>query len=144
MRWEDTVTIQAPADRVWQLNIDVANWPTLTPTTMRRVERLDDGPFGLDSSARIKQPGQAAAVWTVTRFEPGREFAWQTKRMGMTMTGVHVLEPLATGCRNTLAIEITGPGSGVFGRLFGGMIHRAITTENACFKKEAERVDQPI
>ena len=143
MRWDDTVTIQAPVDRVWHLNVDVTSWPTLTPTTMRRVERLDDGPFGLGSSARVKQPAQAAAVWTVTRFEPGREFAWQTTRMGMTMTGIHVLEELDDGCRNTLAIEVVGPGSGIVGRLFGGLIRRTIATENACFKKEAERADQP-
>jgi uncharacterized membrane protein len=142
MRWEDTITIQAPADRVWQLNIDVANWPTLTPTTMQRVELIDDGPFGLGSSARIKQPAQTAAVWTVTRFEPGREFAWQTKRMGMTMRGIHTLEALDTGCRNTLVIEIIGPGAGIVGRLFGGQIRRTIVTENACFKQEAERADQ--
>src|ERR1700733_7915693 len=93
MRWEDTVTIEAPPDRVWHLNTDVANWPTLTPTTMQRVELLDEGPLHLGSRARIKQPAQATAVWTVTHFVPGQEFSWSTKRMGMTMTGSHKLEP---------------------------------------------------
>lgn len=142
MRWEDTVTIDAPAERVWKLNTDVANWPTLTPSTMQRVELLDSGPFGLGSQARVKQPAQSAAVWTVTRFEPGRYFAWGTKRMGMRMTGTHQLEDLGTTCRNTLGIEVTGPASAIFGRLFGKLIHRTIATENACFKQHAERADQ--
>lgn len=142
MKWEDTVTIEAPAERVWRLNIDVTNWPTVTPTTMHKVERLDDGPFQVGSSARIKQPAQVPAVWTVTRFEAGREFSWQTRRMGLTMTGTHVLQDLGSSCRNTLIIEVTGPGSGIFGRILGPLLRRTIATENACFKKEAERVDR--
>jgi uncharacterized membrane protein len=140
MRWESTVTIEAPADRVWQLNVEVESWPAITPTTMQRVERLDDGPFGLGSSARIKQPGQTSAVWTVTRFEDGREFAWQTKRMGMVMTGTHRLEDLGGRRHNTLVLEVTGPGSGIFGRVIGPLLRKTIATENACFKREAERI----
>jgi len=36
---------------------------------MTSVERLDDGPITLGSRARVKQPGQRPAVWTVTELE---------------------------------------------------------------------------
>jgi len=138
MRWENTVLIDAPADRVWQLTIDVTNWPSFT-STMQRVERLDDGPIRVGSSARIKQPGQTPAVWTVTRIDTGREFTWQTKRMGVTMTGSHIVEDVGDRCRNTLTIDITGPMSGLFGIMFGGVLRKSLDTENASFKSKAQQ-----
>ena len=137
MRWEDTVTIDAPADVVWDLTLDVTHWPEITPT-MTRIERLDDGPMRVGSSARVKQPRQTAAVWTVTRLEEGREFTWQTRRMGMTMTGSHLLEPLGDHCRNTLTLDVEGPGSVLFGRLFGRVLRSSIATENAGFRARAQ------
>lgn len=137
MRWESSVEIDAPAAAVWQLTTDVADWPTMTPT-MTRVVRLDDGPMRVGSQARIKQPRQAEAVWTVTRLVDGREFTWQTKRMGLTMTGSHLLEPVGDKTRNTLTLAVEGRGSVLFGRLFGRMIHSSIETENAGFRRRAE------
>ena len=137
MRWEDTVTIEAPADVVWDLTLDVTNWPNITPT-MTSVERLDGGPLHVGSSARVKQPRQTAAVWTVTRLEQGHEFTWQTRRMGMTMTGSHVVEQVGDHCRNTLSLDVEGPGSVLFGRIFGRTVASAIATENAGFRAKAE------
>jgi uncharacterized membrane protein len=138
MRWEDTVTIEAPAEAVWDMTLDVTSWPRITPT-MTSVERLDEGPMRVGSSARVKQPRQTAAVWTVTRLDPGREFTWQTRRMGMTMTGSHVVEPVGDHCRNTLSIDVEGPGSVLFGLMFGRMVASAIATENASFRARAQR-----
>jgi hypothetical protein len=138
MRWENSIAIEAPAQRVWDLTIDVTNWPAVTPT-VQKLERLEPGPMHLGSRARIKQPGQTSAVWTVTRFVPGREFAWQTKRMGVTMTGSHLVEPTESGCRNTLAIDVAGRGARLFGMLFGPLLRKAIATENVAFKTVAQQ-----
>jgi uncharacterized membrane protein len=138
MRWENTVEIAAPVDVVWNLTLDVEKWPAITPT-MTRVVRLEDGPLRVGSRARIKQPRLSEAVWTVTRLDEGREFTWQTPRWGMTMIGSHHLEPVGDQCRNTLTLDVTGPGSAVFGRLFGRMMLRAIQTENAGFRAAAQR-----
>ena len=137
MRWEDTVTIDAPAEVVWGLTLDVTSWPTIMPT-MTRIDRLDDGPIHVGSSAKVKQPRQTAAVWTVTRLDEGREFTWQTHRMGMTMTGSHRIEADGDHCRNTLSIDVEGPGSVLFGRLFGRMVQSSIATENAGFRAKAQ------
>jgi uncharacterized membrane protein len=139
MRWTNTVTIEAPAEVVWRLTVDVTNLPTLTPT-MTRVVRLDLGPMRVGSRTRIKQPRQPEAVWTVTRLEEGREFVWETTRMGLTMTGSHVMEPLGDRCRNTLAIDVQGRGAALFGRLFGRVIRQALATENGGFRRKAEEL----
>lgn len=134
MRWTHSVSIDAPADVVWALTTDVAGWPRLSPT-MQSVQRLDEGPLRVGSSARIKQPGQRMAVWTVTRLEPGREFSWHTVRRGRTITGTHRVIPEGAGCRNTLEIEMDGPLAPVLGLV----MRYALRTENAGFTAEAQR-----
>jgi Polyketide cyclase / dehydrase and lipid transport len=62
---ESRIGIDCAADKVWQATIDVENWPIWTPTVTAAV-RLDDGPFGPGSEARLTQPGQAETVWRVT------------------------------------------------------------------------------
>lgn len=137
MKLEHTVHIDAPIEVVWALTEDVEGWPDTTPT-MTSVERLDDGPLAVGSQARIKQPGQGARTWTVTRFEPGRTFAWSTKALGTTMEGSHHLAEDGDGCTNRLELELTGGTAGIVGRLLGGQLLKTITTENEGFKRAAE------
>lgn len=139
---EHEITIDAAVDVVWELTENVEGWPAITPT-MTTVERLDDGPFGVGSRARVKQPAQRPTVWTVTRFEPNHVFEWEAKVFGVRMVGRHTITPIADSSatpvtRNTLQIEMTGRGAGVLGRLSGGRIRKAITTENEGFKRTAE------
>jgi hypothetical protein len=105
---------------------------------MTVVERLDDGPLRVGSSARVKQPGQRAKVWTVTAVEPGRRFAWRSRVFGTDMTGTHTLHPTEQGTANTLTIDMAGRGSGLVGRVMGRQIHKSLATENAGFKRAAE------
>ena len=139
MHIEHTLEIEAPVATVWALTIAIEDWPRLTPTTMTRVERVDSGPLRMGSQARIKQPGQRPAVWTVRRLDAPNAFEWATTTMGMTMTARHRIEPTATGCRNTLTVDITGGLSRILGRLVGSQIAKVIATENECFRREAEQ-----
>ena len=136
---EHSTVISAPPSVVWRLTTDVERWPSFMPT-VQSVERLEPGPLQVGSSARVKQPGQTAAVWTVSTITPETEFTWETRRMGLRMVGKHQLAPAADGTRNTLSIEVTGPGAGVFGALFGGMIARVIERENEAFQQTAGQV----
>jgi uncharacterized membrane protein len=137
MHLEDRLEIEAPAAVVWALTADVERWPESTPT-MTTVERLDDGPLAVGSQARIKQPAQRERIWTVTRFEEGRAFAWATRAMGMRMEGAHLIEGDATTCTNTLTLDVTGALAPVLGRLLAGQLRKAIATENQGFKRSAE------
>jgi uncharacterized membrane protein len=135
MLYENTLVIEAPLDRLWRLTTDIAAWPAFLPT-VQRLERLDDGPVRVGSRARIKQPAQTEAVWTVTRLEPQREFTWETKRMGIRMIGGHHLEEApGGGVRNRLTIEVTGRGAGLFMALVGAAVRRSIREENAAFQR---------
>ncbi len=78
MHLEHSLSIAAPADVVWAVTLDVERWPEWTPT-MQRVERVDAGPFRIDSQARVKQPQFRETIWTVTALQPGYSFSWQTR-----------------------------------------------------------------
>lgn len=144
MHWHNTVTIDAPASRLWDLTIDVANWPSLLPT-VKRVQRLDDGPLRMGSTTKIWQPGQTPAIWTVTLLDPKHTFTWQTRKLGMTMTATHLIEDRGDQCTNTLALDLTGPGAKLFGRLLGNALTKTLEIENASLKAAAAqaRSEQP-
>ena len=137
MHIEHTIDIAAPAERVWELTLDVEKWPELTPT-ITSVERLDNGPMAIGSQARIKQPAQSTKVWTVTTLEPRRRFAWSTRLMGNRMTGSHELIETSGGTTNRLTVDIEGPLAPVLGVLIRRPIQNAIKKENEGFKRAAE------
>jgi hypothetical protein len=129
--------IEADPAVVWALTVDIERWPELTPT-ITEVTVLDDGPLRPGRRARVKQPAQRPAVWTVSRFEPGTTFEWWTRVGPVTMTGGHHLSADPGGCVNVLTLEVTGRGAGLAERLVGARIARAIDTENRGFKAAAE------
>lgn len=137
MRIHNTISIEAPVERVWELTLDVESWPRHTPT-MTTIERLDSSPLAVGSKVRIKQPAQRPRVWTVTALEPQTRFAWTARAMGTTMTGSHLLAPSPSGTTQTLAIDIEGPLSRLVGALVRRPVAKAIATENRGFKEAAE------
>jgi len=139
MHREHSTVIGAPPPVIWRLTTDVERWPSFMPT-VQAVTLLEPGPLRVGSSARVKQPGQTAAVWTVSTIEPETEFTWEARRMGLRMIGKHALTPVGDGTRNTLSIEVTGRGAGIFGALLGGAIARTIQRENEAFQRAAGQV----
>lgn len=137
MRWTITTPIDAPAARVWELTTAIEGWPAMTPT-VTVAELLDPGPLRVGSRARLVQPGQRPAVWTVTELEPGRSFTWRSARPGLAMVGTHVVEPAGDGCTSTLALELAGPLARLVAPLAASRARRTIATENAGLKAAAE------
>jgi uncharacterized membrane protein len=129
--------IAAPVELVWRLTEDIESWPAITPT-VTGVERLDDGTLHVGSTARLEQPGLPPKVWTVTRIEPNTLFEWETRIYGVRFTGRHQLAASDNGCRNTLVLDLTGPGAGLLGTLAGKKLRKSLAAENAAFKNRAE------
>lgn len=122
--------IDAPTDRVWAVLVDVARWPEWTPT-VDSVERLDDGPFGVGSRARLRQPRLGQAVWEVTEVVDGRSFTWEAKGPGLKTIARHDMVPDGAGSKVTLSIEQTGPMGAVAARVWRKLTQRYIELEAA-------------
>lgn len=138
MRIEHHIDIAASPAIVFALTTDIEAWPSLTPT-VTSVAKLEPGPLRVGAKARIKQPGQAETVWTVTVLEPDRRFEWTAKVLGMAMVATHIVDPTSTGCRNTLRLDLSGLATRVLGPLLKRRLLKVLRTENEGFRKEAER-----
>lgn len=138
MRIENEIRIDAPVDRVWEVTRDVERWPEWTPT-VTAVKLLTADPFGLGSVARIRQPLQPEAEWTVTDWQPGRRFAWATSRPGMRMVGIHEMSEAASGTVNRLAVEVEGWLAALVWPLLKPAIRKSLKMENAGLKRRCEQ-----
>ena len=71
MEISNSLFIQADAETVWALTVDVEALPALTPT-ISKASRLDHGPLAVGSRVRLKQPAQLGAIWNGVLHEPLR------------------------------------------------------------------------
>lgn len=137
MRFEAAVTVQAPADRVWEVFSDVAKWPEWTPT-IDSVERLDEGRIHIGARTRIRQPKLPVATWEVTELVEGQYFAWVSRAPGIKTTGGHRVMATPEGTVATSTIIQEGPLGWLFGRLYAKLTQRYIEIEGENLKKVSE------
>jgi uncharacterized membrane protein len=135
--FETTIEIAAPPSRVWAVMSDIERWHEWTPS-ITSVQRLDDGPSGIGSRARVKQPQLASSVFEITTWNPERGFDWVTKSPGIQGLGRHLIEPSPRGSRVTLSVTFSGLLSGLVAMFFGGLTARYITMEAEGLKRRAE------
>jgi hypothetical protein len=136
------VEIAAPPDRVWAVMSDIERWAEWTPT-VTRIDRLDPGPLAVGQRARILQPRLPAAVWRITRLEPGRGFTWETRSPGVVVTGDHTVEPNGAGSRARLSLHFGGLLGPVVARIFRGLNTRYLELEAAGLRRRSEGLMAP-
>lgn len=137
MRFEQTITVPAPAAALWAAVADVERWPEQT-ASMTSVELLD-GPLRLGARARVSQPKLPPAEWTVTELTEGEGFAWTSTAPGLRTVGDHRVT--ATGDAEstlTLAIDQRGPIGWLVGLAYRRLITRYIAMEAAGLSRAAQ------
>jgi hypothetical protein len=137
MHIENVIHIDAPPDVVWAATVDVERWPEWSPT-VQSVQRVDQGPFDVGSTALIKQPGLPEAKWSVTALTPGERFTWETCVGGMRMIASHDMTATGSGTRNVLRIEVSGFVARLLWPFVRSSIRRALEQENAGLKNRCE------
>jgi uncharacterized protein YndB with AHSA1/START domain len=141
MRFETTVDIQASPERVWQVLRDAAGWPDWSET-VDDLRLLDEGPFGLGSRARVKQPKMSVLTWKVTELEPGRSFASRTSGPGYAVVAGHYVNPDGDDrARATLTLEVAGPLAPLLWLFTSARTRRYLEAEAAGLKRHCE---QPV
>ena len=138
MEYTNSIDIDAEPSRVWEVLSDVERWHEWTES-VTSVERHDDGPLQVGSTATVKQPKLRPADFEVTVVEPGRRFEWVSKAPGVTSVGDHIVDPRpGGGSRATLVLRQTGLATPVIKLLFGGLIRRYVEMEAAGLKRRSE------
>ncbi len=88
LRYVLSAEIDAPLERVWSVLTDVERMPAWS-TSMTQVERLDQGPFTVGSTVRIKQPRPPMAVWRVIELTRQHSYSWRTTAARVTADAGH-------------------------------------------------------
>jgi hypothetical protein len=131
MRYVREEIVHTPAERVWQLLVNVEDWPTWTES-MGEIKRLDDGPLAVGSRSRVTQPKGRPTVWTVTELEPTRTFTWVASRPGLAFEAVHRIEEVGDAVRTTGEFIGTGPLAWLAFLLAGSRIRSLVHHPHWC------------
>ncbi len=135
--FEVSITIDAPADRTWEVMSDVDRWSEWTPS-VSSARRLGNGPFAAGTRVLVKQPRFPPAVWTITEVEPGRSFTWVSRAPGLRAVARHRVEPVADGSRATLSLDYHGVVGRALARLTSDITRRYIALEASGLKARSE------
>ena len=134
--YDITVDIDAPAERVWDVMIDVERWHEDAVDHEHQAARL--GELREGSRMRIKQLKLAPAVMTVSHIEPGRSFTWKTRAPGLEVTASHSVVPAGKGSQARLTLFFDGIIGGILGRAMRNLNERYVGLEAAGLKKRSE------
>lgn len=138
-RWEHHIEIEAPPARVWNVLADVGKWPEWTDSILS-VEDVSPE-FALGGTAVVHARGTPKSKYTVTRWEPGVGFDWETKARGARAIAGHWIAGAGEGHSSvTLAVELPGLMAALFKPFIGRGIKENIRTEAAGLKRRSEGV----
>lgn len=138
MIMEGTITIEASAERVWEVFAEVEQWPTWT-ASVTRLSALDGPELAVGRRFEIKQPRFPKLVWRVTELDAGHAWSWVQRSLGGTTTASHELTATSAGqtvVRQT--IEQRGPIGVVVGVLTRRLTRRYLSLEAEGLKARCE------
>jgi len=138
MRFEKTIEIDAPPQRVWDVLSDLEAWPRRIET-VDEVELLTPAPITAGSRVRLKQPKLPEGTWDVTIWDAPSYFEWTQKTGGITSVAGHRVEAMAEGrARLTLTLDMRGFLIPVMLLFYRGLTNRYMSLEAEGMKRAAE------
>ena len=138
MRFERSIDIDGPKQRVWEVLTDFESWPQRIET-VDEVKLLTPAPMGEGSRVRIKQPKLGEATYEVTIWDAMSYFEFRQRSGGITVNAGHRVEALEDGrSRLTLTLDMNGLLVPVFGRIYRDLTNRYMTLEAEGMKRAAE------
>src|SRR6187455_1356984 len=118
MRFEKSIDIDAPQQRVWDVLSALEAWPQRIET-VDTVELLTPAPIAKGSRVRLQQPKLPEGTWDITVWDAPSFFEWTQKSSGNTSVAGHRVEPLGDGrARLTLTLEMRGLPIAIVGRFY--------------------------
>jgi len=138
MRFEKSIEIDAPAERVWAVLSDLEAWPQRIET-VDVVELLTPPPLATGSRVRLKQPKLPEGIWDVTAWDAPSFFEWTQKTGGTTSVAGHRVEAIGDDrSRLTLTLDMRGFLIPIVALFYKGLTERYMTLEAEGMKRAAE------
>lgn len=138
MRFERSIDIDAPQQRVWDVLTDLEAWPQRIET-VDTVEVLTAPPLGVGGRVRLKQPKLPEGVWELMVWDAPSYFEWMQKMTGTTTVAGHRVEAIGGDrSRLTLTLEMRGLLFTIIGRFYRDLTNRYMSLEAEGMKRAAE------
>jgi uncharacterized membrane protein len=138
MRFEKSIEIDAPQQRVWDVLTAIEAWPERIET-VDTVALLTQGPITKGSRVRLKQPKLGEGTWDVTVWDAPSYFEWTQKTTGMTSVAGHQVEAVGDGrARLTLTLDMHGLLIPIVNLFYKDLTNRYLTLETEGMKRAAE------
>jgi hypothetical protein len=138
VRFEKSIEINAPQQRVWDVLSAIETWPQRIET-VDSVELLTPAPLAKGSRLRLKQPKLPEGTWDVTVWDVPSYFEWTQKTGGTKSVAGHRVEALgADRSRLTLTLDMRGLLIPIIGLFYKGLTNRYMTLEAEGMKRAAE------
>jgi uncharacterized membrane protein len=138
MRFETSIDIDAPQQRVWDMLSDIEGWPQRVET-VETVELLTPAPLASGSRVRLKQPKLPEGTWDVTVWDAPSYFEWTQKTGGTTSVAGHRVDALGEDrARLTLTLDMRGLLIPIIGLFYKDLTNRYMRLEAEVMKRAAE------
>ena len=138
MRFEKSIDIDAPQQRVWDVLSALEAWPQRIET-VDVVELLTPAPITTGSRVRLKQPKLPEGTWEITVWDAPSYFEWTQKSTGTTSVAGHRVEALEEGrARLTLTLDMRGLLIPIMTLFYKGLTNRYMNLEAEAMKRAAE------
>jgi hypothetical protein len=119
-------TVQLPLEKAWQHLARVEQWPSWAKH-IKQVEVQPPGELGPESTGRIYLTNGIKSVFTVTEFNPYRNWKWVGGFLWGTVHYDHRFEDLnAMQTKLTWVVEAEGFCVWIFGMLFAKIYSKSL------------------
>ena len=110
MKFENSIDINAPAEKIWAVVDRIEEWPQWMPS-IKRIERVSKEPLTAGSQLHVTVKVSRFTVrllMTITKFIPRRCVVLQGKTLGTKLIRFYTLEPINGKTRATVGGEVSG------------------------------------
>ena len=110
MRFESSIDINAPAEKVWTLIDKLEEWPQWMPS-IKKIERLSKEPLTVGSQLSVTAKVSGLTVkllMTIIEFVPERTVVMKGKALGTNLTRFYTLEPVNGKTKVTIGGDVSG------------------------------------
>jgi carbon monoxide dehydrogenase subunit G len=110
MRFESSIEINAPTQKVWALIDRLEEWPQWMPS-IKKIERGSKGPLTIGSQLAVTAKVSGLTVtllMTITEFVSERTVVMKGKSLGTNLTRFYNLEPVNGKTKVTIGGDVSG------------------------------------
>ena len=110
MRFQSSIDINAPVEKVWALIDKLEEWPQWMPS-IKEITRLSKEPLTVGSQISVTAKVSRLTVkllMTITEFVPERTVVMKGKALGTCLTRFYAMEPVNGKTKVTTGGEVSG------------------------------------